>query len=441
MSAKSKIELKRIMRSELCNRCGTCVALSEGKIQFTEREKKYRPKILEELTDTEADRILNACPGKNFSFPEYRKYFYPAPANFHPYLGPYEKIFIGHSQHPEIRLNAGSGGILSSVLIYLLEKKMIDAALVTTMSKEKPWLTEPVIARTREEILEAAQSKYIITSVNEILAESQKFRGILAYVGLPGQVQSIRKLQEMNDPSVANIRYIFGPFYGNTLYFSSVRSFIRSHGERDYRQIRKLWFRHGEWPGNMRVEFKNGKLVELKKFHANYLIPFHILKNSLLCTDLANEFTDISGGDAWAPKYEERGQGYSIIFPRSKKGLDILENMQRDGWLELSPCSEEESISMHSHGYDFKKRGSFIRIGFRRMLFRQVPDYGYSLSGFPFSRYIMEILISSLFIILGTWPARRMVELLSPSFVGKIFERARGAWKKTTRSIKRKDLT
>jgi len=428
------------MGSGLCNRCGTCVGLSEGKIAFTGKEKKYKPRMLEELSEPEAERILNACAGKTFSFPAYREQFYPDPAQYHPYIGPYENIFIGHSTDREIRQNAASGGILSALLIYLLDKKMIDGAIVTRMSEEKPWLTEPFIAKTREEILEAAQSKYIITSVNEILAESQHLRGRLAYVGLPGQVQSIRKLQKAGDPSVANIRYIFGPFYGNTLYFSSVTSFIRSYGEKDFRQIRRLWFRYGEWPGNMRVEMNSGKIYELKKFHANYLIPFHILKNSLFCTDLANEFTDISGGDAWSPKYEEREQGYSIIIPRSKSGKEIIDEMIREGRLEVLPCSEEESITMHSHGYDLKKRGSFIRIGFRKFFFRPVPDYGYSLSGFPASRYFMEFLISSLFLLLGSWPARRIVELFRPAFIGRFFERTRTSWKKSTHSIKRKNL-
>ena len=440
MSAKNKNELKRIMRSELCNRCGTCVALSEGKIEFRGREKKYRPVMLEELTETETEIILAGCAGKSFSFPDHREHFYPDPAHFHLYIGPYESISIGNATDPEVRSNAGSGGILSAVLIYLLEKNMIDGAVVTRMSSDKPWLTEPFIARNREDVLEAAQSKYIITSVNEILSESRKFEGSLAFTGLPGQVQSIRKLQKAGDPAVTNIKYIFGPFYGNTLYFSSVRSFIRSHGERDYRRIQKLWFRHGEWPGNMRVEMQNGRSFELKKFHANYLIPFHILKNSLFCTDLTNEFTDISGGDAWSPEYEQRGQGFSMVISRSKAGTEILDGMQQEGWLELSPCGEEESIRMHSHGYDFKKRGSFIRIRFRRMFFRQVPDYGYRLSGFPLSRYLMEMIISGLFLILGTGPARWAIGLFRPSFVGKFFEKARVSWKRSTHSIKRKNL-
>ena len=92
----------------------------------------------------------------------------------------------------------------------------------------------------------------------------------------------------------------------------------------------------------------SGRVIELKKFHANYLIPFHIVRNSLYCTDFTNEFTDISGGDAWAPVYEERGRGFSLVIPRSEAGLNLLKEMQQDGWLELSPV-----IGKRVHRYAF----------------------------------------------------------------------------------------
>ncbi len=428
------------MRSELCNRCGSCAGLSEGKIVFRDREGKYLPEAVEPLTDDEHTRLLNACSGKYFSFPEFNKIFYKDASHFHTYLGSYESIRSGYCTDESVRRNSASGGLLSAILIFLLETKKIDGAVVTRMSHATPWLTEPFIATTREEIMEAAQSKYIITSVNEILARSRDFKGRLAYTGLPGQVQSIRKLQSVKDPAVANIEYLFGPFYGNTLYFSSVKSFLRSYGEKDYTKIRHLWFRHGEWPGNMRVEMDSGHAFELKKFHANYLIPFHIVKNSLYCTDLTNEFTDISGGDAWAPDYEQRGKGFSLVIGRTEKGEKIIREMMEAGLLILEPLAEEEAISMHSHGYDFKKRGSFIRIAFRKWTGRAVPDYGYSVRGFPPGRYLMETVISMLFLLLGTRPARWFVERLSPVFVGRIFEKTRTVWKRSTHSIKRKDL-
>ena len=429
------------MGSELCNRCGTCVGLSGGAISFRDREGLFRPELVGELETKEYDRILNACSGAGFDFPEYRRLFYPKAPGFHTFTGPYHTMSIGHAADPLLRATGASGGIISTILIYLLEHKRIDGAVVTRMSHQKPWLTEPFIATTREEILEAAQSKYILTSVNEILDQIAAFKGKLAYVGLPGQVQSIRLLQKAGDPSVKSIAYIFGPFYGNTLHFSSIKSFLKSHGEKDYTGIKELHFRHGEWPGNMRVVLESGRIIELKKFHANYLIPFHIVPNSLYCTDFSNEFTDISGGDAWAPVYEERGKGFSMVLGRSELGQHLLEEMEKEGWFTLTPLTEKESIEMHSHGYDFKKRGSFIRIRFRKLLLKPVPDYGYRLKGFPVKRYLMEIIISTMFVLLSTRLARWSVEQFSPAFIGKIFERTRTSWKKSTHHIKRESLS
>ena len=433
-------ELHQIMNSYLCNRCGTCVGLSKGAITFYDKDGKYLPKIVKELSNELIEKIHYACSGKYFNFPEYREKFFAETTNFHVYTGSFEKIGIGYALDPFLRRNGASGGIITTALIYLLEKGKIDGAVTLRMNPKIPWQNQVFIATTRDEIIESAQSKYCISSVNEILPQIAAFNGKLAYVGLPPQVQSIRKLQAINDPIVKNIEYIFGPFYGNTLHFSSVKSLLRSYGENDYRQITKLYFRHGEWPGNMRVELKNGKVVELKKFHANYLIPFFILKNSLICTDLTNEFTDLSVGDAWAPIYEERGKGFSLIIARNSKSLQIINGMRKEGWLAFDEISLNEAITMHSHGYDLKKRGAFIRIRILKFFGQPTPDYGYELKDFPLSRYLMELIVSFLFLVFGTRFSRWAIGLFSPEFLGRFFEKARTFWKKSSYKIKRTDL-
>jgi len=433
------MKLQKIINSDLCNRCGSCVGLSNGKIIFDDKIGNYLPKILLPLDNQEDDFLYSVCSGKGFDFPKNNQELFPNTPH-HKYIGAYKKIFIGYANKEEIRSKAASGGIISGILIWLLENNFIDGAVVTRMSPKEPWLTEAFIATSKEEILESAQSKYIITSVNEILPEIERFHGKLAYVGLPGQVQSIRNLNKIRPDSVKAIKYIFGPFYGNTLHFSSIISLLRSYGEKNYTNIKKLYFRHGEWPGKMRIELSDNRIFELKKFHANYLIPFHILKNSLLCTDLSNEFTDISGGDAWAPVYEERGKGFSIVIARNEESLNLLKLLQNEKVLHLNEISVEEAITMHSHGYDLKKRGAFIRLTFRRFLGKINPAYNYTISGFTFTRYLMELLLDSMFIILNNKLSRRIVEIIPLSIIGALFENARDIWKKLTFSIKRKDL-
>ncbi|HOW32580.1 MAG TPA: coenzyme F420 hydrogenase/dehydrogenase beta subunit N-terminal domain-containing protein, partial [Bacteroidales bacterium] len=256
MSVQSIDNLQHVIDHDLCNRCGTCVGLSGGSIVFGDKTGDYLPGVIADISPDLADRIWNACPGKNFDFPGYRKLHFSEAPHFHLYTGAYQNIFIGYANDENVRRNSASGGILTAILLWLLKNRLIDGAVVTRMSKKEPWLAETFIATTPEGIIEAAQSKYIITSVNEILPQMEAFEGKLAYVGLPGQVQGIRKLQAANDPSVRNIEYIFGPFYGNTLHFSSIKSFLRSHGERNFKDIASLHFRYGEWPGNMRIEMK-----------------------------------------------------------------------------------------------------------------------------------------------------------------------------------------
>lgn len=428
------------MESDLCNRCGSCVGLSGGAVAFADRAGRYRPEIVGPVSPAAADRLWSACAGKLFGFPEHRDRLFRDAPRSHVFLGAYRRLYIGHATDPEVRRTSASGGVLSSVLLHLLRTGRIDGAVVLGMSQTEPWLTQPMIARTPDAILAAAQSKYVISSVNEIFPEIEAFDGALAYVGLPGQVQSIRKLQAAGDPAVRAIRTIVGPFYGNTLHVSSVRSFLRAHGLNDLTDITKLYFRYGEWPGKMRIETRSGRVVEMDKFHANFLIPFHILKNSLLCTDLTNEFCDISAGDAWAPVYEERGKGYSMVIARSEGGEALLQEMVADNVLVLDPISEDDAIAMHSHGYDLKKRGTFIRIRFRRMLGRDVPDYGYALTGFPVRRYAMELVIDVLFWLCSTRPARVLLETVPVAWTGRVFERARVLWKKATHDVKRADL-
>ena len=68
------------------------------------------------------------------------------------------------------------------------------------------------------------------------------------------------------------------------------------------------------------------------------------------------------------------------------------------------------------------------------------PDYGYLIKGFSFNRYIMEIILDTMFFTLGTGVARFIVERFSPGFIGKLFEKSRKIWKTSTRNIKRDKL-
>src|ERR1019366_1827866 len=57
--------------------------------------------------------------------------------------------------------NGQDGGFVSALLIYALENDVIDAALVSGLEGDgSTWVAQPQVARTRQEVLDTAKSRY-----------------------------------------------------------------------------------------------------------------------------------------------------------------------------------------------------------------------------------------------------------------------------------------
>jgi coenzyme F420 hydrogenase subunit beta len=298
----------------------------------------------------------------------------------------------------------------------------------------QPYRAVPQVLTDRGSVLRAAQSKYSISPVNTILHRLINLEGHYAYVGLPCQIHSLRKLQKARHPAARKIKYVIGLYCGNILHFDSVRSYLARNGVRDLDQVTSLKYRAGEWPGKMEIKLQNGRIFSIKKFYANYLIPFYIMRRCLLCTDLTNEFADLSVGDGWAPVYEERGKGWSVILGRTPQGTSLLREMESKKHIELFPISEDAAINMHSHGLDLKKTGAFLRIKFRQWQKSPVPSFGYTLESASFFRQLEELAQVLVFWICSWKFSRWLVNLIPLGIIGGLFQLLRTLWMRNTHS-------
>ena len=156
--------------------------------------------------------------------------------------------------------------------------------------------------------------------------------------------------------------------------------------------------------------------------------------------DFANEFTDLSVGDAWSPKFESLGQGFSVVASRTRKMTAILEEMSAKGLLELEQAEVLEASAMHGHMIDFKKRGGYLRNQWRRKIGLAAPDYGITPIGTTSSRIIVEVIISSIFVLCRNPLARWTMEHIPESILGPLFNNLRLAWKNASKPAKRKGL-
>lgn len=425
-----------------CTHCGACVGLHPDWLEFRQTEDGPLPFLRRPLSSEEDASLALAwavCSGRGVPYPQLWEHLSGSPPS-HWLMGPYRRVFTGYASDPAIRRRGASGGVISRVLIHLLETGQIEGAVVLRQGLYTPEDAAPVIATTRDEILAAAQSVYAVTPMLTLLPKMEAFTGRLAFVGLPEQVAALRMLQAAGHPAAQKVVFVAGPYTGTNMYKGAVRAFLRMQGVADEVAITRLQWRAGEWPGHLQVETADGRVFQAQKFYYNYLIPFYISRNCQITPDFTNETTDLSVGDAWSPRFEAAGGGHSVIVARSDRAEQVLAEMHQAGELTLEPVPLDQALAMHGHMLDFKKRGTFIRLAVQHRLGQPVPEFGYRPARVPLSRWLVEGVISGSFWV-GRWRwARWLVSKLPIEVVGPTFNWLRLTWKGISKPTKRKGL-
>ena len=430
--------MRDVVKAGLCTSCGACTALDPtGLARMEDTLCGPRPVFSPDGADL-PQLAWDACPGKGVPFASlYLEHYGRLPENW--LLGCFNRVRTGYSADPDIRRNGASGGVITHTLIYLLERKLVDAVLVVRQGIPTPEKARVMIARSRAEVLAAAQSVYIPVSTLDILPRlipGERY----AFVCLPEQAAALRTLQLAGHSNARQVRFLLGPYTGTALYPSAIRCYLRSKGVSANDPITSLKWRAGEWPGYMEIKMASGNMFRSKKFYYNFLIPFFITQTSLQSMDFTNEFCDLSVGDAWSPRFESAGGGHSVITTRTDEMEGIIRDMERSGLLVTTVEDPVETLAMHGHMLDFKKRGSYIRNRIRKIFGRRAPDHGLVPRPLPVSRVLVELVISGLFFVCGLRPARWIVARIPESIIGPLFNHLRLAWKSMSKPTKRKGL-
>ena len=174
---EDQLTIEPVVKRKLCTGCGTCAGICpRDAIEMTVHARKgcHVPR-LDRKRCTRCGLCHRACPGHSVDFESFNsKLFGEIPEDVA--LGRYLGCYIGHANDRSVRRDCASGGLVSSLLIFALEEDLIDGALVTRMREDNPLRPEPFIARTRDEILSAAGSKYCPVATGTALKEILRTR-------------------------------------------------------------------------------------------------------------------------------------------------------------------------------------------------------------------------------------------------------------------------
>jgi len=373
----------------LCVGCGTCVAVCPDKAitMIVNRRGVYVAKV-KQSDCTQCGTCSKVCPGQTVDFDRLNDdVFGKKPNNY--LLGNYLGCYIGYSTDEKIRYQASSGGAVTQLLVFALEQKIIDGALVTRMSRNNPLVPEPFIARTREEIVSASKSKYCPVAANIALNRILNEKGRFAVVGLPCHLHGVRKAALFDKRLRDRIVLHLGIFCGRGVTFLGTEFYLQKKGIRK-ENVERIDYRGEGWPGKISVALKNGTTERFRRsardktildfVHSTSAFHFHFVPaRCLVCCDETNELADISFGDPWLPELKSEEMGQSLIVTRSKVGEEILQQAKMHKEVELYRVTSDKILQSQGKGLLHKKNLKPYFCVFH-LLGRVTPHYNYNTS-------------------------------------------------------------
>jgi coenzyme F420 hydrogenase subunit beta len=313
-----------------CIGCGLCFSVcSFNAITMTHDDSGFIPQ-LHQSSCTQCGLCLKVCPGINILE-------YPGT------LGTIEKTIVTHAKDPEVRHNASSGGTCRSILISLLEKKIVDSVIITRATDD-PYMPETIITDSAEDLSdERLNSIYSPTSPLSALKGLDKNKKY-AFVGLPCHIAGLTLAPHIKK----HIHATIGIFCSHTPGFDFLNCFI--HDVSHEGGIQRISYRGDGWPGKTTLHFADGGSAGMRfpaMWHRyNYGKQFQQSRCST-CTYYSAEFADISIGDPWSLAGKD-SEGLSLVFIRSTRGMEIVEAaMDRIDAEEIAGTKKDEILKFH----------------------------------------------------------------------------------------------
>ncbi|WP_406655517.1 Coenzyme F420 hydrogenase/dehydrogenase, beta subunit C-terminal domain [Methanolobus sp. ZRKC2] len=299
---------KEIIKPGICTLCGACVASCESVTI-----ENNQPKLIGKCTACGV--CYNQCP-RTITTEE----------------GLIGKLRNAYSARTAISdLKGQDGAVVTSMLAYGLEEGLIDCAIVTVKSEEEPWKPVPIVAKTYDEIVEAAGSIYSHSMTLDALmsAVKQDMRSI-AFVGTSCNIDAVYKMQKSPYGFLhlfmrANILRL-GLFCMDTFHYEGIKEFVENKGMQ-LENIESMKIRKGKFEFQTDDELRVFDLDELDMYRSS---------SCKYCTDLAAENADISFGGVGTPK------DWTTVLTRSGIGYEIFNEAVDNGYIESRLLEDKE---------------------------------------------------------------------------------------------------
>lgn len=352
------------MAAELkyCTGCGYC---TNGKINS---KGFYQPVSIEDIPDR------SICP---YSYmPKMIKKYNAEPS----VLGEYDNIYYGYSADPEIRKAASTGGAITTIAKYLLEKNLVDGVLQVGTDKNDPLRNCAYITRDPKDVIKHCGSRYgavaLLKDINELVDSNQKY----AIIGKPCDIGVVRELMSKEKKYNEKIKYLISFFCGGTSSIQATETMVRDCGiNKD--GLREITYRGKGWPGKVTMKTDTEQYcIEYETSWQKYL-GRDLMPMCRFCWDGLGQCADIVCGDGWyvknnKPDFSE-GEGRNVIIARNRKGSELLDLLIKDRKLIIDDFTQDDVVNFKymQNGQFRRKTTMFSSILVAKLMKKDVPQY------------------------------------------------------------------
>jgi coenzyme F420 hydrogenase subunit beta len=306
-------------------------------IGYEHKEGGYKPFHLEEelgLADCVhgekgCTSCTRACPRFRDWEPAADEHLFGRVREIEELHGIAEQVLLVRAADDGVHEAGQDGGLVSAILLWLLEEGYIDGALVSGLEGDgSTWRPKPTVVTTPEEILATAGSRYTY-SANWLAYDEAKERGLekLALVGMGCQTSSPpvmwhRKIGKVGKPVLFNIGLLCSKTFDDRIFeelFEAKYGITRTSIKKmNIKGVFQIWTHDGEYHE-----------VPLKECHA------WTREGCNHCPDFSAEHADISTGGIG--KFND----WTLTIVRTPLGQAVMERMAAQGRILVKPAEED----------------------------------------------------------------------------------------------------
>jgi len=235
------------------------------------------------------------------------------------------------------------GGAVTALLEYMLDKKMIEAAVVASQSIDNPWLPVAKRVTSKEELHNCGGTIYTHTPVvSEMIKGFKEGLSKQAIVGTACNIDAIERMEShvagffsvKKDASVFKISL----FCMESFNYTDLAKFLKEDGIK-IEDVKRFAIAGGQFTVTMESGEKSWPVKELDPAAAS---------SCAYCQDLTGLHSDLSCGNIGSD------EGWTTVLVRSAAGEKVLRGALKAGLIEAEEL-EPKSVRTVANSARFKK--------------------------------------------------------------------------------------